>query len=155
MEHSSCVPGNASPEILFALNKAGWAPDRAIDISVWIETLEAVGFEINSRARCLWTEFGGLHIRSSSLQRCGSSLAIDPVDACIDAADEANRLLEEYAENHSPLGMWSIQYRTYVAATGRIIAIGPGGDWELGKNLLEALNFVVRGGEPRRYIGDE
>lgn len=49
----------------------------------------------------------------------GSSPRLDPVDACIDPAEEAAALSRRYAENYSPLGMWSVQLGSYVAAGGR------------------------------------
>lgn len=41
--------------------------------------------------------------------------------------------------------MWSIQYRSYVAASGRVIAVGAGFMWQLGTSFAEALTYVVEG----------
>lgn len=105
----------------------------------------AAGFELNDVATAVWAEFGELTIRSSPARVPSSSLHLDPVDACIDASAEAQTLRRRYGENYSPLGMWSIQYRSYVAASGRVIAVGPGFMWELGTSFAEALIYVVDG----------
>ncbi len=70
---------------------------------------------------------------------------MDPVDACIDSAGEASRLARRFGENHSPLGMWSVQFRTYVAESGRVLAVGPMSVWVLGSTFAEALAYVVVG----------
>jgi hypothetical protein len=41
--------------------------------------------------------------------------------------------------------MWSVQYRSYVAASGRVIAVGPNVLWHLGSTFAEALACVVDG----------
>ncbi|MFJ8133856.1 hypothetical protein [Streptomyces hydrogenans] len=41
--------------------------------------------------------------------------------------------------------MWSIRYRAYVAASGRVVAVGPGVLWHLGAGFAEALTCVVEG----------
>ncbi|MGW4503899.1 SUKH-3 domain-containing protein [Streptomyces sp. NPDC004436] len=128
-----------------ALGAAGWRAGRRIDTAAWTRQLVAVGFELNNVAPALWTEFGDLTIESSPARVPGSSLHVDPVDACVDCFTEARRLERRYGENHSPLGMWSVQYRSYVAASGRVIAVGPGVMWHLGTDFAEALAYVVDG----------
>ncbi|OKJ56162.1 hypothetical protein AMK28_15110 [Streptomyces sp. CB02115] len=105
----------------------------------------AAGFEFNDVATAVWAEFGELTIKSSPARVPSSSLLLDPVDACIDASEEARKLRRRYGENYSPLGMWSIQYRSYVAASGRVIAVGAGFMWQLGTSFAEALTYVVEG----------
>ncbi|MFF5927985.1 hypothetical protein [Streptomyces hydrogenans] len=41
--------------------------------------------------------------------------------------------------------MWSIQHKAYVAASGRVIAVGPGVLRQLGTGFAEALTYVVEG----------
>lgn len=107
--------------------------------------LEAAGFQLNDLALRVWAEFGGLTIRSSEVRVPPSSLHIDPVDACIDAFDEAELLSRRFDRNYSPLGMWSVQFRSYIGGDGRVIAVGPQVLWELGLSFSEALDFVVNG----------
>lgn len=152
MEPISQLLMDADPDIRAALERAGWSQSRSIDISPWVEILETAGFEINASASLIWQELGGLDIKSSSRREPRSSLRIDPVDACIDAAGEAARLGRKYGEVHSPLGLWSLQYRTYVGSGGRVIAVGPGGEWKLGDNIMEALTFVIIGGSDIHFI---
>jgi hypothetical protein len=93
----------------------------------------------------VWAEFGELTMGSSSARVPGSSLHIDPVDACIDAAEEASALRRRYGENYSPLGTWSVQFRSYIAVSGRVVAVGSNWLWPLGSTFTEALAYVETG----------
>lgn len=134
-----------SPSVLEALVAAGWAAGRNIAITDWTRKLTGAGFELNDAAVAIWSEFGGLTIRSSSSRVPASSLHLDPVDACIDAAEEAATLERHYGENYSPLGMWSSQFLAYISASGRVIAVGPHWVWPLGATFRQALAYVVDG----------
>lgn len=105
----------------------------------------AAGFEFNDVATAVWAQFGELTIRSSPARVPSSPLRLDPVDACIDASEQARKLRRRYGENYSPPGMWSIQYRSYVAASGRVIAVGAGFMRQLDTSFAEALTYVVEG----------
>ncbi|MDQ0605014.1 hypothetical protein QF037_009359 [Streptomyces canus] len=131
--------------MLEALGVAGWTADRKIATAGWTQQLAGAGFELNDVAIGVWAEFGELTIESSPGRVPGSSLHIDPVDACIDTAEEAATLRRRYAENYSPLGMWSVQFRSYIAASGRVVAVGPNVLWPLGSTFVEALAYVVDG----------
>jgi hypothetical protein len=134
------------PSVLEALGAAGWTAGRKIVTADWTHQLKAAGFELDDVALGVWAEFGELTIKSSPMARVpGSSLHIDPVDACIDTAEEASTLRRRYAENYSPLGMWSVQFRSYIAASGRVVAVGPNWLWPLGSTFVEALAYVVDG----------
>lgn len=134
-----------SPSVLDALGAAGWTAGRKISITEWTRRLTGAGFELNDVAVAVWAEFGELTIRSSPSRVPGSSLHMDPVDACIDAAEEASKLRRHYGENFSPLGMWSSQFLAYISASGRVIAVGPNCLWWLGSTFMEALAYVVDG----------
>lgn len=134
-----------SPSVLDALGAAGWTAGREIAITDWTWQLTGAGFELNDVAVAVWAEFGELMIRSSPSRVPGSRLYMDPVDACIDAATEAATLERQYGENYSPLGMWSSQFPAYIAASGRVIAVGPNCLWPLGSTFMEALAYVVDG----------
>ncbi|MFC7266500.1 SUKH-3 domain-containing protein [Streptomyces lutosisoli] len=134
------------PSVLEALGVAGWTAGRKIATADWTQQLTAAGFELNDVGLGIWAEFGALTIKSTPTARVPrSSLHIDPVDACIDAAGEAAMLRRRYAENYSPLGMWSVQFRSYIAASGRVVAVGPNWLWPLGATFVEALTYVVDG----------
>ena len=128
-----------------ALRIAGWTAGRAVTTGDWTRQLTAAGFELNDAAVGIWAEFGDLTIKSYPARAPASSLRIDPVDACIDTAAEAASLKHRYAENYSPLGTWSVQLRSYIAAGGRVVAVGPNVLWSLGSTFAEALIYVVYG----------
>jgi hypothetical protein len=128
-----------------ALGAAGWTAGRRISTADWTQRLTDAGFELNDVATAVWAEFGALTILSSPLRVPDSELHMDPVDACIDTAEEASTLKRHYGENYSPLGMWSSQFRAYIAASGRVIAVGPNCLWPLGSTFMEALAYVVDG----------
>ncbi|WP_327722041.1 SUKH-3 domain-containing protein [Streptomyces sp. NBC_00490] len=131
--------------MLDALGAAGWTAGRKIAIADWTRQLTDAGFDLNDLAIAVWAEFGELMIRSSPSRVPGSRLHMDPVDACIDGATEAATLERHYGENFSPLGMWSSQFPAYIAASGRVIAVGPHCLWSLGSTFMEALAYVVDG----------
>ncbi|MFC9626267.1 SUKH-3 domain-containing protein [Streptomyces sp. NPDC056930] len=131
--------------MLDALGVAGWTAGRKIATGDWTQQLTAAGFELNGVAVGVWTEFGELTIKSCPARVPASSLHIDPVDACVDTAAEASKLRHRYAENYSPLGMWSVQFRSYISASGRVVAVGPNFLWPLGSTFAEALAYVVDG----------
>lgn len=145
MERIGGLLTGCGPSVWEALGAAGWSAGRRIDTEAWTRKLVAAGFEFNDVATAAWAEFGELTIKSSPARVPSSSLHLDPVDACIDASEEARKLRHRYGENYSPLGMWSIQYRSYVAASGRVIAVGAGFMWQLGTSFAEALTYVVEG----------
>jgi hypothetical protein len=134
-----------SPSVLDALGAAGWTAGRKIAVADWTRQLTDAGFELNDVAVAVWAEFGELMIRSSPSRVPGSRLHMDPVDACSDGATEAATLERHYGENFSPLGMWSSQFPAYIAASGRVIAVGPHWLSPLGSTFMEALAYVVDG----------
>ncbi|MFD8975416.1 MULTISPECIES: SUKH-3 domain-containing protein [unclassified Streptomyces] len=140
------------PAVRDSLEAAGWHPERQVDITRWVDMLEERGFRLNALALRIWENLGGLRIRSSPVRDPQSSLYIDPVDACIDAPEESEKLAEVYGASFSPLGMWSIQHRSWISESGRVLAIGPGIVWELGTSFPEVLHFVVIGEAPPRVL---
>jgi hypothetical protein len=142
------------PSVVRALVAAGWFPHRRIDITSSVDFLEGAGFQLNGTALRVWEEFGELVIKSSADRVPASSLRVDPVDACIDALDEAVLLSRRLGQNYSPLGMWSVQFRSYIAADGKVIAVGTHTIWELGSSFTEAVTYVVTGGEDRVHRAD-
>ncbi|MFB7256957.1 SUKH-3 domain-containing protein [Streptomyces nojiriensis] len=145
MERTDGSLMGCGPSVLDALSVAGWTAGRQVDTANWTQQLRAAGFQLNDVVPGVWAEFGGLRIESSVARVPGSSLHVDPADACIDTVEEASMLRRRYAENYSPLGMWSVQFRSYIAASGRVVAVGPNVLWHLGSTFTEALAFVVDG----------
>ncbi|MFD3503580.1 FAD-dependent oxidoreductase [Streptomyces sp. NPDC058678] len=122
--------------MLDALGVAGWTSGRKISTEEWTQQLTGAGFELNDLAIGIWAEFGGLTIKSSPARVPGSSLHLDPVDACIDAAAEAATLRHRYGENYSPR-RWRVA----------MSALAP-----LNRQALAAYDELARGGvaEPTR-----
>ncbi|MFI0085862.1 SUKH-3 domain-containing protein [Streptomyces bobili] len=144
------------PSVREALLRAGWSEGRRIDISRWVEMLGSVGYDPHPLALRIWTEFGGLTILSVQDREPASSLHVDPVDACVDSFEESVRIGGRYGEDFSPLGMWSVQFRSYMSASGKVVAVTVGTIWELGTSFSEALDYVVKGdgGESRAQSVD-
>src|ERR1044072_2617970 len=132
MERTSGLLTGCGPSVLEALTLAGWTAGRHVATADWTQRLTAAGFELNDAASRVWAEFGGLRVARSPDPAPASSLHVDPVDACIDTVTEAAALKRRYTENYSPLGMWSVQFRSYIAESGRVVAVGPAVLWHLG-----------------------
>lgn len=145
MERTSQTLWGGDPSVLEAMRRAGWTEGRCFDSSIWVEMLERAGFVLNPLALQIWEELGGLTIASSENRIPASSLYVEPVDACIDSFEESVKLSERFGENFSPLGMWSIQFRSYVSASGKVVAVGPRVLWELGSRFSDALAYIVNG----------
>jgi hypothetical protein len=139
-------PLGANPEVIKALKAAGWYEGRSYPIEKWVEALRAQGFTLNAPAVQVWREFGGLTILSASSRSPSSSMVIDPVDACIDSADEAAELGVRHGINYSPLGMWSGRFKVYIGEDKRLIASDLGQELLLGLSVEQSLEFVVLGG---------
>ncbi|SCL45506.1 SUKH-3 immunity protein [Micromonospora citrea] len=131
-------------QVLNALLEVGWFPGRMFDTLPWEQLLSRAGVPINGRALEIWKEFGELRIRRSTVEK-PSSLKVDPVEASSGLPDDADRLRSDYGEVLSPIGMWSVQYPSYVAESGWVMAIGPGWDWLLGRSFSETLDLVILG----------
>lgn len=134
-----------------ALHESGWYERRAVDESQWIDLLTAEGFIVHDLARETLAEYGGIRLRPVAGTSRGT-LDFDPVDAASGLADEAAMLREDYGEIYFPIGMWSNQYVVYLGESGRVIAMGPGWDWELGASLPEALAFIASGRTDQKCI---
>ncbi|MGW5771348.1 SUKH-3 domain-containing protein [Streptomyces longwoodensis] len=145
MEPSSSPLWGHDPLVREALHRAGWSDGRSVDTAGWVRELRGVGYQPHSLAVRIWAALGGLTVRSAPMRVPPSSLHVDPVDACIDSLEESQRLSRRLGEDLSPLGMWSVQFRTYVGASGRVVAVTGGTLWELGTDFPEVLAYVVRG----------
>ena len=135
------------PYVRRAVMEAGWHEGRQFDTTTWTAKLSRAGFEINDLAQRLWLDLGGLTINGLPDRTDSSSLLIDPVDACIDAIEETRSLSQFIGENCSPLGMWSVQFRTYCSESGYIFAVWPRTIWDLGRTIPTAFEYVVLGGD--------
>jgi hypothetical protein len=131
--------------VLRSLRSAGWVEGRRFDSSAWVEWLEGAGYEPSPLALQIWSALGGLTIASAESRVPASSLWVEPMDACIDSFEEAAKLERRFGEVYSPLGMWSVQYRSYVSVSGRVVAVGPLVVWDLGSSFAEALAYIVKG----------
>lgn len=142
MSVSSSASWGSDPAVGEAVRAAGWYEGRHVDVSTWCSKLASAGFELNDLAPRIWSEYGDLTIVSAP-ERHPASLHIDPVDACIDFADEARRMSRRLSENFSPLGMWGGQFRAYLGQSGKVLAFGMGTLWDLGDDFAQALACVV------------
>ena len=145
MEPTRHALSRSGPAVRAALRAAGWYAGREFDTRDWEAMLSGVGYAVPEWAVRIWRELGALTISSSADRRPSSSLRIDPVVACIDSVDESRLLSAHYGSLFVPLGMWSIQFRSYIAESGLVVAVGPKVVWKLGETLAEALAYVVDG----------
>ena len=52
----------ADPKLRDALCLAGWAEEREVDISTWVQEMEKTGYSMNSCSRLVLSSLGGLTI---------------------------------------------------------------------------------------------
>ncbi|MGV9668196.1 SUKH-3 domain-containing protein [Nocardia niigatensis] len=83
-----------------ALTAAGWSPRRRVDITEWIDRLEAEGFHVSRPAASILESFGNLALRPPDL--AGALWPSDPI--FFDPIDVANGMYDRYADFESALG---------------------------------------------------
>ncbi|APA97229.1 SUKH-3 domain-containing protein [Nocardia seriolae] len=82
------------------LTAAGWTPSRRVDITDWIDRLEAEGFHVSPRAAAILESFGNLAIHPP--ERPAALWPAEPI--FFDPIDVANGMYDRYADFESTLG---------------------------------------------------
>ncbi|MGW4061189.1 SUKH-3 domain-containing protein [Amycolatopsis sp. NPDC004747] len=147
------MSGFEFPDVVVrALNRAGWHPDRSVDISAWEAELAAEGYRLRPIAAAALRSFGGLSL--PPVHRAGPDftndepLTVDPVLAGSGHRELARELASELGGNWYPLGEWLSSSSVFVEDSGRVVATGLGWLWELGESVDEAVVFALTAHRP-------
>jgi hypothetical protein len=139
-----------------ALEAAGWAPDRQVDISAWVDELGAQGYRLSDLAAHALRQYGGLEVRP--VNTVGPNfdndepLHIDPILAGSGHYALAEELAQQLGGDWYPLGEWISSSSVFVNPAGWVVATGLGWIWELGGSVEDAIEFALMAHHPLRCL---
>ncbi|MEV4638117.1 SUKH-3 domain-containing protein [Actinoplanes sp. NPDC049548] len=148
---------SASPELLAALEAAGWDRDRDVAIDHVVEELAAQGYEINTYAAAFLRSLCGLRIDPANEDgpnfQNTEQLIVDPLGVGRRHRPEAVEVESLIGESVFPVAWWLSYSYVHVAASGRMVAFSSGLTWSLGNTPEQGLDMAVRASEPLVCIG--
>lgn len=134
-----------SPEAVVILRRAGWSPEREVDISEWVERLRSDGNDVFPIAEAILRSFGGLCFRGDRPKRpTRHDFEIDPAYWY----GERDRLedIEEITNSRAcPLGITSGAAMLAVLEDGRTITDLDGCILLIARSWREALDNLILG----------
>ncbi|WP_182434987.1 SUKH-3 domain-containing protein [Nocardia seriolae] len=130
------------------LTAAGWTPSRRVDITDWIDRLEAEGFHVSPRAAAILESFGNLAIHPP--ERPAALWPAEPI--FFDPIDVANGMYDRYADFESTLGHHMTPLAANASGTtflrilddGRIVSDGILALHHLAPTFPQALDLLIR-----------
>jgi hypothetical protein len=131
-----------------AVARAGWTPDRRVDIREWVIELTNQGYSFSELAENILTSFGGLVVRpapDAPEATWGSdAIVFDPMEA-------GDGMYERYKQQElilghriSPLASWGGESSIMLLDDGCVVADSSFGLQLLGKTFPEALDLAIR-----------
>ncbi|MGW4249068.1 SUKH-3 domain-containing protein [Nocardia sp. NPDC004722] len=131
-----------------AVTAAGWTPTRRIDITDWIDRLDAEGFHIAPPAVTVLESYGNLAIHPPELP--GALWPADPLH--FDPIDVAHGMYDRYADFESALGHRMTPLAANSTGTtfllilddGRVVSDGVLALHLLGPTFPQALDLIIR-----------
>lgn len=130
-----------------AVVKAGWTPDRKVDVDGWIGELQDQGYSFFDAAADVLTSVGGLIVRPPRIAEAlwgSGSIRFDPVLA-------GDGMYERYAgferiigRTIFPIADWGGESAILMLDDGSVVEDITGGLRFLGPNFPEALDLAVR-----------
>jgi hypothetical protein len=134
-----------SPDVERTLRAAGWAPDRVVDTSKWVEQLRKDGNEVFPLAEAILQHFGGLRFVDDRPPRpTRHDFQIDPLP-WFGEGDRLEDIEAVTGARACPLGETSGAAMLAVLDDGRIIADLDGCILQLATTWREALDNLVLG----------
>ena len=128
------------------LAKAGWDSSRRVDISLYVEGLQAEGYEVSSCAREFLTQFGGLELLQPAFRVKNKldKLHFKPLIASTDIFREKVQSYEERV--YEPLVVVGEAYNGYltlmISETGKVYGGYDSFLTFLGSDYTEALDSL-------------
>src|SRR4029450_4232282 len=109
-----------SSPVLQELKAAGWAPDRTMDISAWVEELGPQGYNLSDAAAQSLRSFGGLELGPINTEGPNFSndepLNVDPILAGSGHFALAEELSRELGDAWYPFGEWLSSSSVFIGA---------------------------------------
>ncbi|MFF2087805.1 SUKH-3 domain-containing protein [Nocardia sp. NPDC058176] len=136
-----------SPLTERTLTECGWSPDRRVDMSSTIRTLESIGYHFSPESVDILSNFGGLWIyppEIESAQWAGDPVQFDPMDPFEGLPEQYFSLQERLGQTLSPLGRSGGEMGYSILADGRLIGDWTAGVLVLGNTFTEGMDLIVR-----------
>jgi SUKH-3 immunity protein len=131
-----------------AVEKAGWTPDRRVDIETWTAELVSEGYFVSSLAREILANFGGLTVIPPpdvpEAQYGNSPLRFYPVDAGGGLHERYAELELDLGHRMTPLVDMGGDYIVLLLDDGRVVCDSSFALELLADNFPEALDLLVR-----------
>jgi hypothetical protein len=134
-----------SPEAEEVLRRAQWTPQRAVDISDWVETLCREGNEVFPFAEAIMRTYGGLRLEHPGFG--GDShhdFEVNP-DYWYDMREHIELVEEAVGRRVCPLGITTGAAMLAVLEDGRVISEFEGEVFQIGEDWRAALDNRILG----------
>ncbi|MFJ9554352.1 SUKH-3 domain-containing protein [Nocardiopsis sp. NPDC101807] len=139
-------------DLVAALVRAGWSPNRDVDTSAWVQSLELEGYRIHLAAEEVLASMGGLVVPpvnpiGPNFEN-GDPLNFDPIAAGAAYREMALEIEEVLGGSYFPIGEWLSYSSVFMESGGRVVATGMGWIWGLGETFEEALRLAIFSDRP-------
>ncbi|WP_170313775.1 SUKH-3 domain-containing protein [Streptomyces filamentosus] len=140
------------PETVTALRLAGWTPERRLDVTPEIRSLETQGYVPSAVATSFLEEFRGLKVGPAREDGPnfinGEPFFVDPVGAGSRHRDESLEIGSVLGGSWFPLGWWLSHSHVFMRQDGAVVAYADGLIWDLRSTPGEALDLMVSANRP-------
>ncbi|MGY3334884.1 hypothetical protein ACVW0K_000983 [Streptomyces filamentosus] len=140
------------PETVTALRLAGWTPERRLDVTSEIRSLETQGYVPSAVATSFLQEFRGLKVGPAREDGPnfinGEPFFVDPVGAGSRHRDESLEIGSVLGGSWFPLGWWLSYSHVFMRQDGAVVAYADGLIWDLRSTPGEALDLMVSANRP-------
>jgi hypothetical protein len=135
-----------SPRFRELLYRAGWSPERQVEITGWVTSLQKEGFTPNPIALAILASFGGLSLRipPAGTGTYEHELRFDPVRAATGESDRGKEWKDELGVDLFPVGEEVTSGNIIWAGSDGRIYYGRGfGLYLLGDSLQMATEWLA------------
>ncbi|MBF6289850.1 SUKH-3 domain-containing protein [Nocardia cyriacigeorgica] len=137
-------PSRITAEVV---TRAGWSPERKIDIQPWLDDLGSQGFSFSQYAIDVLTSFGGLRIPPQKIEGAlyaGTEIEFDPMEVGDGMRERYVNIESRLGQRLSPLADCGGESSLLIAENGSILQDWSGGIRLLGETFPDALDLAIR-----------
>lgn len=141
-----------NPTTVSALRQAGWYPERRIEVSADIRTLEMQGYIPSPAATAFLESFRGLRIGPAREEGPnfvnGEPFFVDALGAGGRHLDESLAIGSAIGGSWFPVGWWLSYSHVFMRGDGVLAAYANGLIWSIGRTPSEGLDLMVSADRP-------
>jgi hypothetical protein len=117
--------GRPSPKLRSALRKAGWTPDRTVDLAGLRTEMDAYGYRMSASAASFLESLYGLSIDTLPSQDRyldgADPLTVDTTEVGMEGGRDTERLVTRFGGHWFPIGTWLYDGDVYIEDGARMI----------------------------------